>query len=92
MWMYVCVLQCIGSCKSLAVLDVSCNCLEMLPHSFISNVKIREFYFEENPFLPHIPIPSEQQLEVLPLRVSALKCDKLKLYLKFKHFTMEFAI
>ena len=53
------------------MLDVSCNFLEMLPHSFSGNVKLREFYFEENPFLPHIPIPSEQQLEVLPLRVSS---------------------
>ena len=36
----------------------------------LGQLKLKEFYFESNPLLPHIPVPAEQEAEVLPLRVS----------------------
>jgi len=36
-------------------------------------LKLREFYFEANPLIPHIPVPAEQQKEVLPLRELAAR-------------------
>ena len=61
--------QSIGSCSRLQVLDVSCNKLELFPLE-LGKLKLKEFYFENNPLLPHIPVPAEQEYEVLPLRVS----------------------
>ncbi len=55
-------------CQGLEVLDVSCNRLEMFP-SKLSNLGLREFYFENNPLLPQISVPVEQQEEVLQLKV-----------------------
>ena len=60
--------QTIGGCTKLLVLDVSCNTIELFP-SELGMLKLKEFYFEHNPLIPHIPVPSEQQEEVLPLRV-----------------------
>ena len=62
-------LQGVGECSSLSVLDVSCNELELFPLE-LSQLKLREFYYDNNPLLPHIPVPAEQETEVLPLRVS----------------------
>lgn len=39
------------------------------PHFQLGDLKLKEFYFEVNPLIPHIPVPAEQQAEVLPLRV-----------------------
>ena len=39
------------------------------PHLQLGDLKLKEFYFEVNPLIPHIPVPAEQQAEVLPLRV-----------------------
>ena len=63
--------QSIGSCSGLQVLDVSCNQVELFPLE-LGQLKLKEFYFENNPLLPHIPVPAEQECEVLPLRVSEL--------------------
>jgi hypothetical protein len=51
-------------------MDVSCNKLELFPLE-LGQLKLKEFYFENNPLLPHIPVPAEQECEVLPLRVSS---------------------
>ena len=49
---------------------MSCNRLELFPTE-LAQLKLNEFYFENNPLLPHIPVPAEQEYEVLPLRVSS---------------------
>lgn len=58
----------IGNCKALKVLDVSSNRLETFPDELLL-LKLNEFYFESNPLLLCIPVPSEQQPVVLPLQV-----------------------
>ena len=64
-------IQTIGSCTYLVVLDVSSNKLQLFPLE-LGQLKLKEFYFENNPLLPHIPVPAEQECEVLPLRVRPL--------------------
>lgn len=63
-----CYIQSIGNCKRLRVLDVSCNKLELFP-SQLCDLKLKEFHYENNPLLPRIPVPAEQQEEVLQLKV-----------------------
>ena len=59
----------IGQCRKLVTLDVSANELDLFP-SEVQSLSVREFYFENNPLLPYIPVPAEQYQEVIPLRVS----------------------
>lgn len=61
-------MQNIGNYKVLMVLDVSCNKLELFP-SRLGELELKEFYYENNPLLPHIPVPAYQQEEVLHLKV-----------------------
>ncbi len=39
----------------------------------LGEVRLKELYFEENPLIPPIPVPAEQQEEVLPLREMAAR-------------------
>ena len=39
----------------------------------IGELKLREFYYELNPLIPFIPVPSSATEEVLPLKVKNAK-------------------
>lgn len=58
-------------------------------------LKLKEFYFEYNPLIPHIPVPSEQQTEVLPLKVCFYKIIWLLQYhedMKKKAFQFVYSV
>ena len=71
----------------LLVLDVSCNELELFPAS-LSGLKLQEFYFENNPLLPHIPVHAIQEEEVFQLSVCLYNkmADKMDATTNLDHF------
>lgn len=47
---------------------MSSNKLELFPSTFCE-LRLKEFHCDNNPLLPYIPVPAEQQEEVLRLKV-----------------------
>ncbi|CAD5110837.1 DgyrCDS199 [Dimorphilus gyrociliatus] len=62
----------LGKCYKLRVLDIAANELRIFPTEFIE-LPLKEFYWEENPLLKHMPVKSIQEEEVLSLKEIAAR-------------------
>ncbi|XP_036597595.1 leucine-rich repeat-containing protein 69 [Trichosurus vulpecula] len=60
------------SMSNLKILDIAGNLIQVLPRK-IRQMRLREFYCEENPFLKRLPIFVQQREEVLPLKEIAAR-------------------
>ena len=61
------ILQSVGKCYNLKVLDVAGNELRIFPTE-TEQLPLVELHCEENPLLSHLPVHSVQEEEVLSLK------------------------